>query len=330
MTRRKRGGASAKGPLRGVSAFLVLAAAVLGGVALKCRPDLWVGEGAPTKGGSGRGAPTASASAAASASGPKKGGAQPPGTTRGPAGSSIHLALGVPVDGTPSDDALMIKPQYALSYNKEKNVANWVSWNLNASYFGDTPRFKGKFLVDDSLPAGVYRVTHDDYVGSGYDRGHMVRSEERTRTVEDNKATFLLTNILPQKHDLNAGPWLRLEDYCQDIAQKENRELFIVAGGVFSKKKPETIGKGVAVPDSFFKIVVVLDRGQGARDVSASTRVIAVVMPNTTGIMGEGWGTYRTTVDSVEKKTGYDFLPAVPDDVQAAVEAQEDSGPTGF
>ena len=71
---------------------------------------------------------------------------------------------------------------------------------------------------DDMLPAGWYRVQDHDYAGSGYDRGHMVRSEERTRSPEDNKTTFYLTNVLPQTHELNAGPWLRLEDYCQDLA----------------------------------------------------------------------------------------------------------------
>ena len=245
-----------------------------------------------------------------------------------PPPASAHLALGAPTDADPSDDHLMIKPEYALSYNRSKNIANWVSWNLNASHFGDAPRMQGKFLSDESLPAGFYHVRHEDYVGTGFDRGHMVRSEERTRSPEDNRSTFLLTNILPQRHDLNAGPWLRLEEYCQRLAQKEGRELYLMAGGVFTAgKAPETIGKGVAVPDAFFKIVVVVDRGQGAPAVNESTRVIAVIMPNTTGIMDSGWATYRTTVDDVERRTGYEFLSAVPEAVQRVVEARADGGP---
>jgi endonuclease G len=232
--------------------------------------------------------------------------------------------LGVPTDDTPDDEHVMRKPQYALSYNSNRNVANWVSWELNDRWFGAAPRLKGKFIEDRDLPAGMYRVGHDDYTGSGYDRGHMVRSEERTHNADDNRTTFFLTNILPQYHDLNAGPWLRLEEHCQKLATREGRELFVMAGGVFppGKRVSDTIGKGVAVPKTFFKIVVVLQPGQTAADVRTSTPVIAVIMPNQTGIIREGWEQYRVSVDEIEKRTGYEFLSAVPESVQRAIEAR--------
>lgn len=232
--------------------------------------------------------------------------------------------MGVPTDDTPDDEYLMRKPQYALSYNGKRNGANWVSWELNESWFGSAPRLKGKFLEDRELPSEFRRVSHDDYTNSGYDRGHMVRSEERTRSPEDNRTTFLMTNILPQYHDLNAGPWLRLEEHCQKLATREGRELFVMAGGVFppGKRVADTIGKDVAVPKHFFKIVVVLQPGQTARDVQSSTQVIAVIMPNETGIIDEGWEKYRTSVDEIEKRTGYEFLSAVSTSVQNAIEAR--------
>lgn len=241
--------------------------------------------------------------------------------------TSIHLTMGIPTDGDDSDDHLMVKPQYTLSYNKKLNNPNWVSWNLDAGYFGDVPRFKGKFMADDSLPAGFYKVRHDDYTGSGYDRGHMVRSEERTKTPADNEATFLTVNLLPQYHDLNAGPWLRLEEYCQRLAQKEKKELFVIAGGIFPRK-PETIGKGVAIPESTYKIVVILDKNQSIENVSDATRVIAVSMPNKQGIIREDWGQYRTTVAALEKATRYNFLSDLPEALQKTLENRKDSGPT--
>lgn len=240
---------------------------------------------------------------------------------------SVHLALGAPRDATPDDDYLMIKPQYALSYNRQRNLANWVSWNLDASYFGPIPRHKGKFLVDSSLPSGFYQVQDRDYVGSGFDRGHMVRSEERTRTTEDNVATFLLPNVIPQRHDLNAGPWLRLEDYAQDLSQKEDKELYVTAGGIFGAR-PEKIGHGIEVPDACFKIVVVLERGQGLADVSPATRIIAVIMPNTTGILDQAWGQYRTSVSEIERRTGYGFLTLVPEAIRRSLVTRIDAGPT--
>lgn len=306
-SRGKRGqrGRAGQGALR---ALLALLLAALGGAAITCRPDRWIEQlGEETGGG-------------VAGPAPSTGAPQEP-----------HLALGVPAPlgrgkRDPADEHLLIKPQYALSYSRSRGGPSWVSYRLDASSFGDTPRHRGKFLVDDTLPQGWDRITHDDYTNTGYDRGHMVRSEERTRSVEDNKATFLLTNILPQRHELNAGPWLRLEERCEELAQKEGRGLHIVAGGLYGDR-PETIGKGVAVPDAFYKIVVVQDRGQGARDVGPGTRVIAVIMPNTAGIQDEGWARYRVTVDEIERRAGYDFLTAVPEAAQRTIEARIDDGP---
>lgn len=308
-----------------VGALAALIAAIAGGGSGACSLESWIGGESPSGGKPSSSSSTSSAPTSRSTSGPSPS-KRPSGPL--PKAESVHLEMGAPTSKAASDDLLLQKPQYALAYSRGKNVASWVSWNLNASHFGDVPRFKGKFLSDASLPEGYYRVRHEDYVGSGYDRGHMVRSEERTRTADDNKATFLLTNVLPQYHDLNAGPWLRLEEYCQELAQKGGRELYIVAGGVFPKR-PETIGKDVAVPQECFKIIVVLEKGQGAKDVREDTRVIAVLMPNTTGILDNDWGRYRTTVDDIERRAGYDFLPRVPEAIQAVIEARVDSGPTG-
>lgn len=236
---------------------------------------------------------------------------------------SPHLSLGVPTDADPSDDLRLIKPQYALSYNPGRNGANWVSWNLNATHFGPAKRHQGKFLVDEQLPPGTYRVRHEDYTDSGFDRGHMVRSEERTATPDDNRSTFLLTNILPQTHELNAGPWLRLESYCQELT-RNGKELFVVAGPLYAANPPR-IGRGVAVPESFFKVVVVLERGQSAAHVGPTTRVIAVRMPNITGVSADDWRRYRTRVDELERASGYDLLTDVAESTQALVEARLDT-----
>jgi endonuclease G len=234
---------------------------------------------------------------------------------------SIHLELGIPVDADPSDDALMVKPQYALSYNRHRLGPNWVSWHVDAVDLGPVHRRRGRFLADELLPAGWYRVQHDDYRGSGYERGHLVPSRDRTRSVEDNRATFLLTNVLPQRAELNDGPWERLEDHCHDLVARQGHALFEVAGGVFSAR-PEAIGGGVAVPEAFFKVVVVMKPGQGAADVRPSTPVIAVIMPNQNGVRRVAWSSYRTTVREVERRTGYDLLTRVPADVRAVIETR--------
>jgi endonuclease G len=252
--------------------------------------------------------------------------AQPATPAAPPIASSVHLALGIPVAFVPTGDELIVKEEYAVGYRRSRSATTWVSWELNASWLGNVSRYRGRFLPDETLPAGWYRVVHEDYAGSGYDRGHLVPSQDRTRTPAANRATFVLTNVLPQVHELNEGPWLRLEELCHRLAE-QGRELFLVAGGVYPAH-PRTIGGGVSVPAAFFKIIVVLEPGQCAADVRASTRVIAVIMPNTSVLPDARWATYRTTVREVERQTGYDFLTRVPAVIQRVIETRVDDGPT--
>ena len=223
--------------------------------------------------------------------------------------NSIHLTLGLPTDDDPSDDYILVRYQYALSYNKDMNVCNWVSWELNSEWYGDVPRRTGNFLQDPLLPEGYYKVKHADYTNSGFDRGHMVRSEERTATEEDNRATFYMTNILPQTPDLNQGVWYAFERHLENLCKQENKQLFVIAGGIFHTK--QKINDLVAIPDSCFKIAIVLEKGQNLKDINDRTPVIAVVMPNIAGVRRDEWETYKTTINRIESSTGYSFLTRV-------------------
>ena len=237
-------------------------------------------------------------------------------------GSSIelHLALGVPRDADPSDDHLLDERAYVLSYNPNKRVANWAAWRLDASYLGHAGR-KNDFRPDPLLPADWYHVSESDYRRSGYDRGHLCPSADRDDTPEDNSLTFLFTNMQPQLHELNAGPWEQFEQYERELAKRRDALLFIVAGGLFSSP-PTTIGQGVAVPVANFKIVVVLQRGQGASDVTEHTEVLSVLMPNEHGVGDHQWTDYLTSVDTIEHASGYDFLTAVPEPIARVLEAR--------
>lgn len=235
---------------------------------------------------------------------------------------SIHVELGQPADTDTTDDFLIVRPQYVASFNYRFNTPNWVSWNLNNDWFGDVERYDGDFLTDPMLPESFYHPRHDDYTNSGYDRGHLVRSEERTRTAEDNRSTFYMSNIIPQRPDLNRGVWLDFERYCESLSKDSLKQLFVIAGPIFSSPTPTRIGSHIAVPDSCFKIVVVLDRGQKRSSITATTQVIAVVMPNRDGIRKDDWTKYRSTIDNIEARTGYDFLNDIAPAVQAKLEVQ--------
>ncbi|MGA1249334.1 MAG: DNA/RNA non-specific endonuclease [Candidatus Kapaibacteriota bacterium] len=233
---------------------------------------------------------------------------------------TIHAPWGYPKDGNSKDDYIIERKQYVLSYNSQLNIANWVAWQLNASWYGDTPRRSGKFITDKTLPSTFQTITHDDYTRTGYDRGHMVRSEERTANEEDNESTFLMSNILPQTPTLNQQTWLSLEYECERLCKSEGKELYVMAGGVFSPNPIRLNGK-VAVPDSCWKIVIVLDKGQTTKDINGKTQVIAVMMNN--GIYGKSnnsWELYKTSIDHIEQSTGYDVLSELPDKIEEIIE----------
>ena len=230
-----------------------------------------------------------------------------------------HVEFGAPAV---ANAVYLSKRQFHVSYNCAKGRPNWVSWNLNKTHYGDAPRATS-FTSDAGLPSTCYHVVTSDYTNGGYDRGHQVRSEERTWSIDDNKATFVMTNVVPQTHDLNAGPWLSFEYYLQDLAQNQNKEIYVISGPSGNKGTLLNLGK-VQIPTYTWKIAVVMPYGQGLANVTStsSIQVIAVDMPNVTGIISAPWTNYKTTVDKLEGFTGYNFLAKLPDSIETYWEAR--------
>jgi endonuclease G, mitochondrial len=247
-----------------------------------------------------------------------------------------NLAFGNPSTATISpsnvDNFLMIRPQYALSFNNSKGSANWVSWHLSTAWKGSAPR-SSTFTADKTLPAGFVKVASNWYTNTGFDRGHLCPSDDRDASINDNKATFMLTNIVPQAPINNQKTWLALEYYSRALVTT-GKELYIVAGpggigGTGSVGAASFIhANQVTVPDFLWKIIVVLAVGSNdVTRVAPSTRVIAVKMPNDQTVNEHPWDAYRVSVDEIEALTGFDFLSNVEPSVQAVIEASVDNAP---
>ncbi|MCD9189496.1 MAG: DNA/RNA non-specific endonuclease [Pyrinomonadaceae bacterium] len=239
--------------------------------------------------------------------------------------SSVHLTMGNPSNAVTNISSptnyLMEKPQYALSYHNGNNIPNWVSWHLDSSWLGSTPR-QDDFRADTSLPAGWYQVGSTSYSGSGYDRGHMCPSADRTASVADNSATFLMTNMIPQAPTNNQVTWANLENYSRSLVTAGN-ELYIISGG---QGVSGYINNGnVAVPTNTWKVIIVLPAGTNdVSRVTSATRTIAVFMPNNNSVVSD-WKQYRVSVDYVESMTGYDFFSNVGDTVENQIESVVDT-----
>lgn len=245
-----------------------------------------------------------------------------------------NLALGNPSNAVTntsySDNYLMVKNAYTLSYNKNKGTANWVSWHLSTAWQGDTPR-QNDFKPDSNLPQNWYGVTPSDYSRSGFDRGHLCPSSDRDATIEENQETFFMTNMTPQAPDHNQNIWKNLEEYERLLTEQGN-EVYIIAGtigegGTGTSGFAKTVGKkdNITVPAFLWKIIVVLPIGQNdVLRISENTRIITVNIPNENSVGGNSWKNYRVSVDELERLTGYDFLSNVSVEVQGVVEGRVD------
>lgn len=249
----------------------------------------------------------------------------PTATATPPPSSSVHLTMGNPSSaavnvGAPTN-YLMEKAQYALSYHRDNGRPNWTAWHLATSWLGSTAR-QDDFRADTTLPAGWYRVTGSDYSGSGYDRGHMCPSGDRTKTVADNSSTFLMTNMIPQAPNNNQQSWASLESYCRTLANSGN-ELYIYSGGYGVSGY---IANGnVAIPTTTWKVIMVLPAGTNdVSRVTTGTRLIAVSIPNNNSVASD-WRQYRVSVDQVESLTGYNFFSNVPSSIQSVIESTIDT-----
>ncbi|MGD1903966.1 MAG: DNA/RNA non-specific endonuclease [Geitlerinemataceae cyanobacterium] len=234
---------------------------------------------------------------------------------------SEHLSFGNPsgaiADPSQTDNFLISDVEYALSYNQSRGTANWVSWKLSRATLGSAKR-QDDFRADDRLPQGWYRVDGNDYRGSGYDRGHLVPSADRTSSAASNSQTFVMTNIIPQSRKNNRNTWRELEEYSRDLVAR-GYELYVIAG-VYGGSKRIADGN-VTVPSNTWKAIAVLDPGQRPESVTPDTLVFAVDVPNDNRVSSD-WRRYLVSVDAIESRTQLDLLDRLPDGVEATLETR--------
>jgi DNA/RNA endonuclease G (NUC1) len=253
-------------------------------------------------------------------------------TLGGTADYAGNTEFGVPTDADQNDDFIITRDQYTISYNKNRNTPNWVSYEFDATHFaqnGTTVDRCDCFTHDPALPASFTHLTTADYTGAGafagfgIDRGHLARSFDFTSGALDNARSYYFSNIIPQFADLNQGPWAILENYLGDRARNANKEVYVIDGVAGSKGTLKDEGK-IVIPATVWKVALVLPLNHRLADVHDYRdieEVIAVIAPNEPGVRNVDWTTYKTTVDEVERVSGYDLLSLLPDKIERAVES---------
>ncbi|MDO4163897.1 MAG: DNA/RNA non-specific endonuclease [Bacteroides sp.] len=225
---------------------------------------------------------------------------------------STQLELPAPLKDRP--ELILYRRGYTVSFNKELNIPNWVAWELTPEKLIERESRTDKFLPDPDLPEDE-AVTTDDYKGAGMDRGHMCPAGDNRWHWKAMLESFYMTNICPQNHNLNRGDWKELEEDCRRWAEEEG-SIYIVCGPILYNQKHKTIGRQhkVTVPEAFFKVILCTN--------SNPPKAIGFIYKNASG--NHSLDSYVNSVDAVERITGIDFFPALPDKVEKEVEAKYD------
>lgn len=230
----------------------------------------------------------------------------------GAAEADDKLVMQTSPKGTP--EQILKRTGYVASYNKTTLLPNWVAWHLTAERTEGSAKRSGVDFAEDT-EVSEPRATDWDYYNSGYDRGHMCPAADNKWSKKAMEESFLFTNMWPQNGNLNRGDWNEMEMACRKWAKKYG-DLYIVCGPILYKGKHKTIGKNkVVVPEAFFKVVL---------RTGDDPQAIGFIYKNTSGNRPKD--SYVNTVDEVERITGIDFFPSLPDDVEKKVEAECDLG----
>lgn len=223
--------------------------------------------------------------------------------------AAVSTRLEIPETLTRRDEQVIERLGYTVSYNSFYKTPNWVAWELTRKETEGEEGRTNKFLPDPELPEP--RVTTSDYTRSGYDRGHMAPAADMKWSRQAMKESFYMSNICPQNRKLNRDDWGDLEESCRKWAEKYGT-VHIACGPIYDTKSPKRIGKSrVAVPDRFFKVVLIYNR--------KNPMAMGFLFDNKAH--HQNLKNYMVTVDKVEEETGLDFFPKVPDSIEEHIES---------
>lgn len=216
---------------------------------------------------------------------------------------------------------------YCLEYDKRQHHSRWVAFRFDGdTHARNVSRSDEPFADDPKLSADLHIGSRG--FGSGYDRGHLCASADRLYSREANELTFFMSNMSPQMSAFNQGYWVTLEGLVQKLGRNVSfaDTLYVVKGGTVAENQVKTHltrpnGTRVAVPKYYYMALLKVKNG-----VYSS---VAFWMEH------KNYGyTYKNpaplteikkhacTVNSLEQKTGINFFPNLPNNVEESVEDQ--------
>lgn len=209
--------------------------------------------------------------------------------------------------GTDESDILVDHEIYLLSANRKTKFADWVAYKvLPENLQGGTHRRNWK--KDSAIP-DEFTLAPADYQGAygayQYDRGHQAPLADFSNHPAWERTNYL-SNITPQKSNLNQGPWARLESKERALAQ-QRESVYILTGPVYLEPMPSLPNARLThqVPSGYWKIIAVQD------EPNARMRLAGFYLTQDTPRRAD-YCDYNVELDHIETLTGLSFFVAYP------------------
>ena len=201
----------------------------------------------------------------------------------------------------PHDIRLLQNTAYTVGYCDDLCDPAWVCYRVfDVQGHVVPPKRPEGFFMDTRTAA---RVEPGDYTSSGYDRGHMAPNYAiGTRFGKQaQEETFLMSNVCPQRHRLNAGLWKDMETRIVDNYTGRYGQVWVIDGPVFGPEdRLRRLRNKVPVPEAFYMIVVQQHEG----GVRAEGIVIDQEAPSSGSL-----DNYVVSIADIEHRTGAEFFP---------------------
>lgn len=229
-------------------------------------------------------------------------------------GGTAHAqtALEMPAPLAGGQERIIHHIGYTVSYNGDRRLPNWVAYELTPEETSGPAARQNRFVPDPEVPPHETATT-DDYRHSGYDRGHMAPAGDMKWSEQAMRESFYLSNICPQHPALNRGIWKQLEDLVRKRAATRG-SVYVVCGPIAAEDAPRIGRQGVVVPQRFFKALL--------QEAEGRWSAIGFVFENEASD-ADLW-VHTLSIDSLERLTGMDFFPHLPDSIETAVERETD------
>lgn len=206
---------------------------------------------------------------------------------------------------------ILVNHGYVVGYSEDRRNPLWSAYRASEIKGTAEPvRYeRAKFFFADSRSTAA---VDGRTFGGGFDRGHMTPNFAIVTQYGSlaQLETFFMTNMCPQRADLNQGSWVRLEQFVIAAAQ-ELDHVFVISGPIFGNS-PGTVSNGsnrmIQIPDAFYMILVDTNREY---QTFPEVNMIAYLFPQDTPRNADftDRSAFGVSINEIEEATLLDFFP---------------------